>query len=302
MNWAAGIQKAIDYIEEHITEELDYGEIARRSFSSSYHFQRVFSILCGYTLGEYIRNRRLTLAGMELASDKMKVIDAAVKYGYDSPDSFTRAFVKFHGISPSAAREPGSELRSFGRLSIKISLAGGSSMGYRIEEKPEMILTGYKRSFTGTPAERIEQEENFYVTTREEQHILKGLAGDSITSYGVMKNLRDDGYDFYIAFRLGEWERDHLAEKLGSAGKAERFENITIPARAYVVCETERMKYPTMEFMGLRKKMAEEWFPSSGYILADAPEISVIHWFANPDKKKRYIEIWLPIEKCEKKF
>lgn len=302
MNWAVGIQKAIDYIEEHITEELDYGEIARISFSSSYHFQRVFSILCGYTLGEYIRNRRLTLAGMELASDKIKVIDAAVKYGYDSPDSFTRAFVKFHGISPSAAREPGSGLRSFGRLSIKLSLGGGSSMGYRIEEKPEMVLTGYKRSFTGTPAERIEQEEEFYVKTRAKQQILKGLAGDNITSYGIMKNFREDGYDFYIASQLGEWERDHLAEKLGNTEEAKRFENIKIPAQAYVVCETERMKYPTVEFMELRKKMVEEWFPSSGYILADAPEISVIHWFDHPDKKKRYIEIWLPIEKCEKKF
>ena len=79
MEWVVGIQKAIDYIEDHITEELDYEEIARESFSSSYHFQRVFSILCGYTLGEYIRSRRLTLAGIELAADKIKVIDAEVQ-------------------------------------------------------------------------------------------------------------------------------------------------------------------------------------------------------------------------------
>lgn len=82
MEWVVGIQRAIDYIEDHITEELDYEEIARTGFSSSYHFQRVFSILCGYTLGEYIRSRRLTLAGMELAADKIRVIDAAVKYRY----------------------------------------------------------------------------------------------------------------------------------------------------------------------------------------------------------------------------
>ena len=296
MNQVLGIQKAIDYIEEHVTEELDYEEIARIGFSSSYHFQRVFSILCGYTLREYIRSRRLTLAGMELAADKIKVIDAAVKYGYNSPDSFTRAFVKFHGITPSAAREPGSRLRSFGRLSIKISLVGGSSMDYRIEEKPEMVLTGYKRSFAGTPAERMEQEEDFYITTRVNQYILKGLADDNITSYGVMKNFREDSYDFYIASRLGEWERDHLAEELGSAEEAGRFENITIPAQTYVVCETERMRYPTKTFMELRKKMVEEWLPSSEYILADAPEISVSHWFHNPDNEKRYIEIWLPIE------
>lgn len=290
MEWVVGIQRAIDYIEDHITEELDYEEIARTGFSSSYHFQRVFSILCGYTLGEYIRSRR-----MELAADKIRVIDAAVKYRYESPDSFAKAFARFHGITPSAAREPGARLRSFTRLSIRISLEGGSSMDYRIEEKPEMVLTGYKRFFTGSPAERDAQEEAFYVTTRLNQYALKGLAGDPVTSYGVMTNFREEGYDFYIAARLQEWEREHLEEELGNAEDAARFENIAIPAHTYVVCETERCKYPTRIFPQLRRRIVEEWLPSSGYVLAEAPEISVTHWFRNPDSEKRYIELWLPV-------
>lgn len=98
MNWIDGLQQAINYIEDNITEVLDTEEIAARSFSSPYHFQRVFSILCGYTLGEYIRNRRLSLAGAELQRGEIKVIDAAVKYGYESPDSFAKAFRKFHGV------------------------------------------------------------------------------------------------------------------------------------------------------------------------------------------------------------
>ncbi|MCI8691368.1 MAG: AraC family transcriptional regulator [Lachnospiraceae bacterium] len=300
MDWITGIQKAIDYIESHITEELDYQEIAENAFSSPWHFQRVFSILCGYTLGEYIRSRRLALAGAELAADKIRVIDAAVKYGYDSPDSFTKAFTRFHGITPSAAREPGAKLCSFTRLSIRISLKGGSSMEYRIEEKPEMVLTGYKRFFTGTPAERADQEEDFYVTTRLNQYVLKGLAGDNVTNYGVMTNFRDEGYDFYIAARLGQWEREHLEEELGNAEDAKRFENIAIPARTYVICETRRCQYPTMIFSELRKKIVEEWLPSSGYLLADSPEISVYHWFRKPDNEKRYIELWLPVERENK--
>ena len=151
MDWITGMQKAIDYIEENLTEEIDYEKVAAESFSSSYHFQRVFSILCGYTLGEYIRLRRLSLAGAELANGKDKVIDIALKYGYDSPDSFAKAFQKFHGITPSQARADGSMLKSFSRLSIKISLEGGSTMNYRIEEKSPMILTGFKVHFTGTP-------------------------------------------------------------------------------------------------------------------------------------------------------
>ena len=92
MEWINGMQRALAYIEEHLTEEIDYEEVAKQSFSSSFYFQRVFSILCGYTLGEYIRNRRLTLAGAELQSENAKVIDVALKYGYESPDSFAKAF------------------------------------------------------------------------------------------------------------------------------------------------------------------------------------------------------------------
>ena len=110
MDWISGIQNAINYIEAHLTEPISYDAIAAQSFSSSYHFQRIFSILCGYTLGEYIRNRRLSLAGIELAAGDAKVIDIALKYGYESPDSFAKAFQKFHGILPSEAKNNGGNL------------------------------------------------------------------------------------------------------------------------------------------------------------------------------------------------
>ena len=110
MDWITGIQRALDYIEAHIEDDLDYDRIARESLSSPFHFQRIFSILCGYTLGEYIRNRRLSIAGAKLAAGKEKVIDIALRYGYDSPDSFAKAFQKFHGITPSEARKSGAKL------------------------------------------------------------------------------------------------------------------------------------------------------------------------------------------------
>ena len=98
MDWVTGIQESIDYIEDNLTDDIDYERVAALCYSSPYHFQRVFGILCGYTLGEYIRNRRLSLAGAELAATEAKVIDVALKYGYESPDSFTKAFQRFHGI------------------------------------------------------------------------------------------------------------------------------------------------------------------------------------------------------------
>lgn len=134
MNWISGIQKAVDYVEAHITEELDFCEIAKQAYSSSFHFQRVFSILCGFTLGDYIRMRRLSLAGSELAATDTRILDIAVKYGYDTQASFSRSFTRFHGVSPSQVRS-GANLKSFSRLSVKLILDGGNMMDYRIETK-----------------------------------------------------------------------------------------------------------------------------------------------------------------------
>ena len=302
MDWITGMQKAIDYIEANLTEEIDYEKVAAESFSSSYHFQRVFSILCGYTLGEYIRLRRLSLAGVELANGKDKVIDIALKYGYDSPDSFAKAFQKFHGITPSQARADGSMLKSFSRLSIKISLEGGKTMNYRIEEKPRIILAGFKRHFSGTPAERYDQEHEFYMQTRFNQYALKGLTRDLETTYNIMTDFDDNGYNYYIAGILASFSFDELEKELGEDAK--RFEKIILPARKYLVCETERTQYPVNLQDELRKQAVNEWLPSSGYELADAPEVAVVHWFYKKgdqtDKNSRYsryIELWLPIEK-----
>lgn len=134
MDWISGIQKAIDYVEEHITEKLDFCEVAKQACSSTFHFQRVFGILCGFTLGDYIRMRKLSLAGSELASTDGRILDIAVKYGYDTQESFSRAFARFHGVSPSQARS-GYNLKSFSRLCVKLILAGGNMMDYRIETK-----------------------------------------------------------------------------------------------------------------------------------------------------------------------
>ena len=298
MDWIIGMQKAIDYIEDHLTETIDYDDVAAQSYSSSYHFQRVFSILCGFTVGEYIRNRRLTLAGAELAMGDTKVIDVALKYGYESPDSFAKAFQKFHGILPSQARSNGSNLKSFSRLVLKFSLEGGSMMDYRIEEKDEMILTGYKRHFVGVPGERENQEEEMYVKTRALQYILQALSGSLETNFDIITNVDDDGYDFYIAYQLSEYYRNNL-NKDGVLGEefARYFENVRIPKCTYAVFETERCAFPTEIFLDLRKKIAGEWLPNSGYQLADAPELVVTHWFRGDKKNQRYRELWIPIEK-----
>ncbi len=301
MDWINGLQKAIDYIEDNLTETIDYEKVAAQSYSSSYHFQRVFSILCGFTVGEYIRNRRLSLAGAELANSDAKVIDIALKYGYESPDSFAKAFQKFHGILPSQARKNGSMLRSYSRLVLKLSLEGGTLMDYRIEEKDEFILTGYKRRFEGVPGEREKQEKEMYVTTRPWQYILSALAGDiDAQHYNVIANIDDTGYDFYIANKLSEYYRNNLnKEYILGTEFASHYENITIPKCTYAIFETERCAYPTLVFLDLRRRIASEWLPTSGYQLADSPEIVVTHWYGGNKSDERYRELWIPITPCE---
>ena len=299
MDWITGIQNAINYIEDHITEPIDYEQVARESFSSSFHFQRVFSILCGYTLGEYIRYRRLTLAGMELASGKEKVIDIAGKYGYDSPDSFAKAFQKFHGMTPSQARGNGAMLKSFSRLYIKITLEGGNMMQYRIEEKPEMLLTGYKRRFTGTPNDKQDQDHNFACESRLQQYILEGMCREHEMVYQVLTNFDTDGYDFYYAYQFPKWALEAFEDIPKEV--ASWFEHLTIPAGQYLVCQTEKCMFPTALVDGLRKRIVTDWLPSSGYELRNAPEIGVIHWpFEDGNEEvnnSHYCELWLPIMK-----
>lgn len=302
MDWIIGLQRAIDYIEEKLTEEIDYEEVAAQSFSSSYHFQRVFSILCGFTIGEYIRNRRLSLAGAELAASNVRVIDVALKYGYESPDSFAKAFQKFHGILPSQAKNNGANLKSFSRLVLKFSLEGGTVMNYRIETKPKMTLLGYKKRFEGTPYDELrhKQETEFFITTRAHQWMLKGMSNDKLSEYCVLKNVDDSGYDFYIAATTDSYERDNLynsrvtgidfMDKFG-------FEEISLPERSYAVFETEKQRMPIPEYFEIRKQIAAEWLSNGEYQMVDAPELSVYHWGIVGGYDSRTIEIWIPIEK-----
>lgn len=146
MDWIQGLQQAINYVEEHITEPIDYAQVAKAAYSSSFRFQRVFSVICGYSLGDYIRFRRLSLAGNELATTNAKVIDIALKYGYDTPESFSRAFLKFHGVTPSSAKH-GANIKSFSKLSVKLILHGGTTMDYRIEKKEAFDVILKKKYF-----------------------------------------------------------------------------------------------------------------------------------------------------------
>ena len=190
--WIEGLQSSIDFIEQHLTDELDIEEIAGKAALSPFYYQRIFGALCGMTVGEYIRARRMSQAAQELARTNAKVIDIALKYGYDSPDSFTKAFLRFHGVSPSRARESGAPMRSFAPLHIKISLEGGSMMDYRIVEKAPFTIVGVKKPFNSdTSYEKIPKFWNEWLAQGEDRPV-KG-------TFGVCIDMKGKDFDYWIA-------------------------------------------------------------------------------------------------------
>lgn len=145
MDSLKSMNKALTYIEENLTNDIDFKEAAKLAFCSEYHFKRMFSFLTGISLSEYIRRRRLTLAAFELKDRSAKVIDIAIKYGYHSPDSFARAFQHLHGIRPSEAKHNGHSLKAYPRMTFQLSIKGGNEMNYRIEEKEAFRIVGIKK-------------------------------------------------------------------------------------------------------------------------------------------------------------
>ena len=194
--WIDGFQKSIEYMEQNLSETLDIEDIAAKAALSSFYYQRIFGALCGMTVGEYIRARRMTLAAQELAHSDEKVIDIAVKYGYDSPDSFAKAFQRFHGITPSQARESGAPLRSFAPLHIKITLEGGNMLDYKIVEKAPFTVVGFKRRFSS---------ENSYSEIpkfwNEWTSDMKGLKG----MFGICTDMDGKNFDYWIADLYEPW-------------------------------------------------------------------------------------------------
>lgn len=134
MDWLDRFNAAIDYIENNLDGEIDYASLARAAWCSEFHFSRMFSSITGISLSEYIRRRRLTKAAFDIRTSNDRIIDIALKYGYDSSDAFTRAFKKLYGVTPQAARESGVQLKAFPRISFQITIKGDAEMEYRMEK------------------------------------------------------------------------------------------------------------------------------------------------------------------------
>ncbi|MCI5556510.1 AraC family transcriptional regulator [bacterium] len=275
--WSEGISRAIDYMEEHLTEDLDIQTIAGKACVSGFYFQKIFCALCGFTVGEYIRNRRLTLAAQELSSGKARVLDVALKYGYDSPDSFARAFTRFHGVSPSAAREKGSQLRSFAPLKIKLTLEGGTMLEYRITEKAQFTVMGLARQFNmDTSYQEIPRFWSEHMKS-EQGAVVCGMYGICLGGNGKL-------FNYMIADNYLPWNE-----------VPPHCETRVIPAGTWAVFPCRGPLPQTLQ--DVNTQIWSEWLPAcKAYRLAGNYNIEM---YGPPAEKPEdtYSEIWIPIEK-----
>ncbi|KAF5067727.1 Integron-associated effector binding protein [anaerobic digester metagenome] len=288
MDWITGIQRALDYTETHLTGEIDYETAAKEACSSVFHFQRMFTMLCGFSLGDYIRMRRLTLAAEDLMRMNDKVIDIALKYGYDTPESFSRAFTRFHGITPTEARH-GGNVKSFSRLSVKLILSGGSTMDYRIEKKDAFKIICKKKQVTKPQGDTAAADIHVFWNECSADGTM-----DAICKYGKFDHLNgvlgicfseelaDSGFPYGIG-----------AEYNGTPLNGQKLDIIEIPAYTYAVF-TCRGKMPEA-FKDTYKKICTEFFPQSNYEYGQGVELEVYPSadVQNPDYT---CEIWIAVK------
>ncbi|MBE5966184.1 MAG: AraC family transcriptional regulator [Lachnospiraceae bacterium] len=285
MDCIQSVQKAIEYMENHLLEKISYEDVARQLYMSNYHFHRLFSMITGITANDYIRSRKLSMAGQELIMSDKKVIDMAFKYGYESPESFTKAFARFHGVTPNVAKRSGTGLRSFNRLVIKIQLEGGSIMEYKIVEKERFQLLAKVQAFRN---ESISEDGNTEIPDFWKQ------CGDN----GVFDVLRQHtkNHDTYGVCAPISKENTHFDYGIGmvyDGGEIPngfRIWNVTPTIWAVFKCVGT-----DADCIGKTwERIFKEFLPSSDYTMLDDTDFELYSENSNQDC---FCEIWIPVEK-----
>lgn len=276
MNLLEQLDRAVAYIEAHLCDEIDMDELARIACVTADSFARFFSYICGMTLQEYIRRRRLTRAAYEIQGSDSRVIDIAVKYGYNSADAFTKAFLKQHGITPTQARGRHQPLKVYPPVSFHIMVKGAKEMRVRVIETKAVRLRGLSKRFTGLAADRFAQE-----------HVMWGIELDD---YARRINPEIGGTWYGIWDNGTYW----IAKAEEEAVTADT-EEVALPAGTWAVFSTGYGGFAGDELPGLRELIFDSWLPDSGYAQAGDYEVEVYHLFPKEEKGKRHYEIWVPV-------
>lgn len=278
------IKNAIEYLEDNITEKIIIEEAAKIAYCSSFHFQRMFHMIMGVTVTDYIRRRRLTLAAQELQNSKVKVIDLAYKYGYETPEAFTKAFKRLHGISPLSARKAGTSLKAYPKLTLHISIKGDKDMDYKIINKESFKVIGKEIKVS------MEDGKNFDIVPQFWQSCIADGSYEKICSMagnmgvlGICKDFNEQYNSFTYMIAV---------EKQGGQ-TLEGFSETEIP----------NAKWATFQSIGPMPKAIQEvwqrifseWFPATDYQQDEKPQMEV-YPVGDITSENYKCEVWIPIK------
>ncbi|MCT1403702.1 AraC family transcriptional regulator [Paenibacillus sp. p3-SID867] len=273
-----GLNAAIQYIEEHLADEIDYGQAAGYAHCSEYHFKRLFSAVVGMPMSEYIRRRRMTLAALEIRDSEARLIDIAIKYGYRSADAFSRAFSGIHGVLPSEARNQSVSLNAHPRIQFQMTVQGKAQLHYRIVDRPAFRIVGMGEEvsmetsvFHITLFERIDEDSlNEQLKSLEDEPVFPGILH-------VTRCITDERSRYIVAVSTRETA-------------PEGYESHELADATWVVFSLDR---PTTECMlETWERIYTEWFPDGDFEVADAPE------FIRCTHEDAAWEIWIPITRA----
>ncbi|MFD8969056.1 GyrI-like domain-containing protein [Streptomyces sp. NPDC059568] len=281
-----GLNEAMEYIERNLDQRIEMTELARIAVTSEYHFRRMFSALAGIPLSEYIRRRRLTVAGAEVLGKGSTLLDIAVRYGYGSAESFARAFRALHGVGPGEARRTGAALRSQPRMSFRLIVEGSSSMRYRVVEKPAFRVVGRKARVP-----LVHEGMNPALVA-----FIRGIDQDTLRRLEELSDQEPRGIvgvsDKIDDSRAEGTELDYYHGVVTRAPAPEDMESRSVPAGTWAVFESSGEFPKALQY--LWRDVYTQWFPSNPYRSVPGPEI--LRTRLSQDAKTADAELWIPVE------
>lgn len=284
MEWIERLNASLNYIEEHLSEVIEIDDLAQIACCSSYHYQRMFTYIAGIPLSEYLRRRRMSIAAVELQQSEIKIIDLALKYGYNSPTAFNRAFQSVHGIAPSAVRKAGSVVKTFPPISFRITVKGVEEMNYRIEKKEAFRIVGLSAPMKNNTEENFSVVPQLWGKAAQEGFIPK-LASMMNTSVmgilGVSACFDNEQWKYFIS----------VATSLPAEAPLEEY---TVPAYTWAIFSGEGACPQAIQ--ELERRIVTEWLPTSGYEYDNGPDIEV---YLEPDPSKARFEVWIPVVRAK---
>ncbi|MDQ1652309.1 MAG: AraC family transcriptional regulator [Cryptosporangiaceae bacterium] len=281
------LNQAMEYIEQHLDQPIEVRELARIAVTSEYHFRRMFSALAGIPLSEYIRRRKLTVAGAAVLGGGESLLDVAVRYGYSSGEAFARAFRAVHGVGPGEARRTGAALHSQPRMSFRLIVEGSSSMRYRVMEKDGFRVVGKKARVP-----LVHEGMNPAIV-----EFVRGLGQETLQRIAALSDQEPQGIvnvsDNLADSRAEGTELDYYHGVVTTADAPADMDTLTVPAGTWAVFESSGAFPQALQY--LWRDVFTQWFPSNPYRSRPGPEI--LRTRLSQDATEADAELWIPVER-----